>query len=67
MSVPAALIAASPILIEDGLQIAAQIIQAIQQAQAKGATTIDPSVLIADKAARDAALKKLDDDLAAGH
>lgn len=64
MSIPAALIGASPILIEDGLQIIAQIVQAIQQAQASGSKTIDPSVLLADVTARNSAQAQLDKDIA---
>ena len=56
--------AASVILIEDGLQIVANIIAAIQAARVSGSTTIDASVLSADVDARNAAQTQLDKDIA---
>ena len=56
--------AASVILIEDGLQIVANIVAAIQAARVSGSTTIDASVLSADVDARNAAQTQLDKDIA---
>jgi len=58
--------AANVILVEDGLQIVAQIIAAIQSARASGSGTIDASVLLADVSARNAAQVQLDKDIASG-
>ena len=54
------------ILVEDGLQIVANIIAAIQAARKSGSATIPADVLAADVKSRDDALAQLDKDLAAG-
>lgn len=57
--------AAEVILVTDALQVIAQLVPVIQQAVANGQTTIDGATWATAIQTRDAALAKLDSDIAA--